>query len=265
MRFNKFGCAERVREKGLIMGSTSYVSLSLATALEKSLDATSHNLANASTAGFKAFRPLFEAVEATPEGSDADPVSYVQDGGSYLDSAQGAVVPTGNPLDIALSGDGWLGFEAPNGQTAYSRNGRLVVDVEGRLTSSSGQAILDAGGAPIVLPNDVGQNIEISPDGTITSGDGAVLGRVGLFDVDSESLMQPIGNGLYISPLAADVPPPAENVRVAQGFVETSNVSPVIEMTRMIDIQRAYEKSIRLMDESNELTKQVVQRLGRVT
>lgn len=246
------------------MGNTSYVSLSLASALERSLDATAHNLSNASTAGYKAFRPVFETVESEAQTTSGDTISYVRDGGSYVDATQGAMLPTGNPLDLAISGNAWFGFEAGEGQTAFGRNGRLVVDVEGRLTTTSGNAILDASGAPIILPGEVGQNIEIAPDGTITSTDGSVLGRVGLFDVDYETLMHPIGQGLYISPLGTEAALPAQNAKITQGFVETSNVQPVIEMTRLIDIQRAYENSLKLLGEEDDLTRQAVQRLGRV-
>ncbi|MCP9481057.1 flagellar hook basal-body protein [Shimia sp. CNT1-13L.2] len=245
------------------MGNISYVSLSYASALERSLDATAHNLSNASTAGYKAFRPVFETVDAEAETVGGDAISYVQDRGSYLDATQGAIMPTGNPLDLAVSGNGWFGFEV-DGEQAYGRNGRLVVDVNGRLTTASGHALMDAGGAPIILPNDVGQDITIAPDGTISGPDGAVLGRVGLYDIQADALMHPIGQGLYISPLGVEAAQPAENSRVAQGFVESSNVEPVIEMTRMIDIQRAYENSLRLIGEEDDLTKQAIQRLGRV-
>ena len=244
------------------MGSTGYVSLSLASALERSLDATAHNLSNASTAGYKAFRPVFEAVESETVSASGDAISYVRDGGSYVDPAPGAIMPTGNPLDLAISGGAWFQFETDGDQVAYGRNGRLVVDIEGRLTTTSGHALLDAGGGPIVLPDDVGQEISIASDGTITGPDGALLGQVGLYDVESDALMHPIGNGLYISPLA-QAAVPAEGSTVTQGFVEASNVQPIIEMTRMIDIQRAYENSLRLVGEEDSLTKQAIQRLGR--
>jgi flagellar basal-body rod protein FlgF len=245
------------------MGNTSYVSLSMATALERSLDATAHNLSNASTAGYKAFRPIFETVSEAAEGPSGHEVSYVQDAGNYLDAAQGAVMPTGNPLDLAITGKGWFAFEAEGGRVAFGRNGRLVVDVDGRLSTTTGRALLDTGGAPIILPANIGQDISVARDGTITGSDGTRLGQVGMYDVDFETLMHPIGNGLYISPLGIDGAAASQDSQVAQGFVETSNVEPVIEMTRMIDIQRAYENSLKLLTEENALTRQTIQRIGQ--
>lgn len=245
------------------MSNIGNVSLSLATTLERSLDATAHNLANAGTAGYKAVRPVFEAIVPKAILGSSDRVSFVQDKGNYLDVSQGTLLPTGNPLDIAVSGNGWLGFEAEGGQTAYGRHGQLIVDVEGRLQTSSGRAVLDAGGAAVILPADVGSDIAIAGDGTITDSQGNQIGQIGMFDVSSDTNMNPIGNGVYLSPLGAQAARAAENSTISQGFIESSNVQSVVEMTRMIDIQRAYEGAVRLMEEDDQLTRQVIQRLGR--
>lgn len=245
------------------MGNSGYISLSLATSLERSMDATAHNLSNASTAGFKAFRPVFASVSSETEAAAGDIINYVEDRGSYLDTMQGALVPTGNPLDLAITGSGWFGFETGAGDIAYGRVGQLLVDTQGRITTATGQALLDAGGAPIALPDTAGE-LSIAEDGTITGGEGEALGQIGVFDVDFDTVMQPIGNGLYLSPLGEDAAQPAQGSRVSQGFVELSNVEPVIEMTRLITIQRAYEGALRLINEEDGLTKQSIQKLGRV-
>jgi len=245
------------------MGNSSYISLSLATALERSMDATAHNLSNASTAGFKAFRPVFESVSSETEAVAGDTINYVEDRGSYLDTMQGALVPTGNPLDLAITGPGWFGFETGAGATAYGRTGQLVIDPQGRMTTSTGQVILDAGGAPLVLPEAAGV-IAVAADGTVTGEDGEVLGQVGVFDVDFDDVMQPVGDGMYLSPLGDEGVQPSEGSNISQGFVELSNVEPVIEMTRLISIQRAYEGALRLITEEDDLTKLSIQRLGRV-
>lgn len=243
------------------MSNISYVSLSQATALERSLNLTAHNLANASTAGYRAVHPLFESVEDASGGND---ISYVRDRGAYLDLTNGALMPTGNPLDIALSGDGWLSFQLENGETGYSRHGQLVVDVDGQVKTTTGKALLDAGGGPITLPDDVGQDVTITTDGTITDPNGAIIGTIGVLTIEQGARMQPLGGGMYQLPVNAAAPQQAENPSVKQGYVESSNVQAVLEMTRLIDIQRAYENSVKLMNQDDDLIKTAIQRLGRV-
>jgi flagellar basal-body rod protein FlgF len=242
------------------MSNISYVSLSQATALERSLNMTAHNLANASTAGFKAINPLLESIQ---DSSTARDISYVQDRGTYLDLKEGTLTPTGNPFDVALGGDGWMSFQLDSGATGYSRHGRLILDVDGQLKTASGRPLLDAGGGPITLPDDVGQDITITSGGTITDRTGAVLGTIGVVTIEQGAAMLSLGGGMYHLPDNAAAPQQAADPKVKQGFVENSNVEAVLEMTRLIDIQRAYENSIKLMNQDDDLTKTVIQRLGR--
>ena len=244
------------------MTNITYVSLSQATALKRSLNMTAHNLANATTAGFKASHPLFESVE---DNSIESGISYVQDRGSYLELTDGALTPTGNPLDIALSGEGWLSFQLEGGGTGYSRHGRLVVDVDGQLKTAAGRPLLDAGGGPITLPDGVGQDITITTGGTITDRAGAVLGTIGVFAIGNAERMTSLGQGMYALPGNATAPEQSANPKVKQGFVESSNVEAVLEMTRLIDIQRAYENAVKLMNQDDDLTKSAVERLGRTS
>lgn len=244
------------------MGTSGSVSLSLAMALERSLALSAHNLANATTAGYKSVQPLFESSPA----DTSDPgksINFVQDKGTYLNVSQGALLQTDNPLDVAISGEGWFGFETTGGGSAYGRFGQLVVDVDGQMTSNGGRPILDTNGAPIILPNTAGQGISIAADGTITDDEGTILGQLGVFEVANPAALSPIGRGLFADPSGAVGFQPAENSKVAQGYIEASNVEPVLEMVRLIDIQRAYESSVKLMDEEHSLTKQAIQRLGR--
>lgn len=246
------------------MGTTSYVSISLATALERSLDLAAHNMANASTAGYKAQHPLLEAVDPSNSGDETQAVSFVKDNGIYVDLTQGALVQTGNSLDIAVTGQGWLGYQTEDGQTAYGRDGRLSVDADGQLVNLAGNPVVDEGGAPINIPQDVAHLVQIAQDGTLTDQNGGTLGRIGLFNVPSFASASPLGNGLFLPHPGAAAPTPVENAQFAQGFIEQSNVKPVVEMIHLMDIQRAYERATHLMTDENELTKQAIQRLGRV-
>lgn len=244
------------------MANADYVSLSLAAALQRSLDMAAHNIANSSTAGYKATQPLFEAVQ--PDGQDDAAVSYVEDRGTYLNTTQGALVSTGNPLDLALSGNGWLSYQSGAGATAYGRDGRLTLNSDGLLTTLSGAPVLNPGGAPISLPQTLGQEITISSDGTITDAEGGVLGQIGIVRVADVDKLKPIGGGLYLYDETAPEVTPDTNTKLAQGFVEQSNVQPIIEMTRLMDIQRAYERAAKLMTDDGDLTRQAIKRLGRV-
>lgn len=244
------------------MGTTNYVSISLATALERSLDLAAHNMANASTAGYKAQHPLLEAVDPSNSGDQTQAVNYVQDKGIFVDMTQGTMVPTGNPLDIAVNGDFFLGFEAPGGEVAYGRDGRLTVDANGLLVTMAGSPIVDISGSPITVPPETATSVTIATDGTITDQNGGIVGRIGLFSVDNPSILAPIGNGLSLAG-AAQVEQTEEG-RISQGYIEQSNVQPVVEMINLMDIQRAYERAVKLMNNDDELTKQAIQRLGRV-
>ena len=243
------------------MGQTGNVSLSLATVLEKSLNMTSHNLANASTAGYKTVNPVFKST-AGGQANGAETVHFVQSTGTYLDTTQGSVFRTDNPLDIAVSGDGWLAFETDGGAPAYGRFGQLVLNADGQMVTAAGRPILDVNGGPITLPAEVGTNVTIAADGSVTDEQNNILGQIGVFQVPKAETLAPIGRGLYAAE-DGEALAPAEEARVLQGYLEASNVEPVLEMTRLIDIQRAYEGSIKLMTEEDELTKQVIQRLGR--
>ncbi|MDK3016724.1 flagellar basal-body rod protein FlgF [Pseudodonghicola flavimaris] len=245
------------------MGNGNYVSLSLATALERSMDLAAHNMANASTAGYKSTQALFESIE--PEGGDPDmATSYVQDNGTYTDMSQGALIATGNPLDIALTGEGWLSYQTEGGATAYGRDGRLTVNADGQLATLSGAPVLNRAGNPITLPQALGQQIIFTQDGTITDLEGGVLGQIGIFRLPDVNQLVPMGNGLYLSGEDLGEVIPETDTRLSQGFIEQSNVRPILEMTRLMDIQRAYERASKLMTDENDLTKQAIQRLGNV-
>lgn len=245
------------------MGTTNYVSLSLATALQRSLDLAAHNMANASTAGFKTSHPILEAVDPTNSGNPTEAVNYVQDKGIYVDPSQGAMVATGNPLDIAVTGEAWFGYESPDGGVAYGRDGRLTLNNEGQLVTTGGSPIVDVSGTPLTVPQEAGTSVNIAIDGTVTDQNGGLIGQIGMFDVGNPSLLTPVGNGLFNAPNGVN-PEPTLTSDMSQGFIEQSNVQPVVEMIHLMDIQRSYERAVKLMNDENELTKQAIQRLGRV-
>ncbi|MGC9370101.1 MAG: flagellar basal-body rod protein FlgF [Paracoccaceae bacterium] len=248
------------------MDNSIYVSLSLATAMRRELDVTANNIANANTAGFKGERVVFDSYLHRETGLDAaDDTSFVVDRGSYLDARQGALTHTGNQLDVALQGEGWLSYQTPEGQTAYGRDGRFSLDVQGNLVTLSGARVLDVGGAPIAIPPDLGSEVTISRDGSISAAGRGVIAQIGVFNLSDLQSYERIGNGLFVPPQGrpGEPPTPDLNTEVVQGAIESSNVQPVVEMTRMMSIQRAYERAVKLMSGEDDLRRDVLRRLGQ--
>ncbi|SDF34334.1 flagellar hook-basal body complex protein [Limimaricola pyoseonensis] len=251
------------------MDNSTFVSLSLATAMQTALDVSANNIANANTAGFKSEKVVFDSYlhrEGSPsERRDTD---FLIDRGSFLDESQGALSRTGNPLDLALQGDGWFAYETPEGRTALGRDGRFAIDPEGNLVTLNGARVLDPGGAPIVLPPDLGAGaLTVSQDGTISSEANGVMGRVGLFAPGDLQSYERLGAGMLVPPEAAPggLPPAARETRLVQGAIETSNVQPVVEMTRMMSIQQAYDRALKLIGEEDNLKRDMLRRLGGQT
>ncbi|TGD61871.1 flagellar hook-basal body complex protein [Tabrizicola sp. WMC-M-20] len=246
------------------MDNSGYISLSLADTLRRSIDLSANNMANATTSGFKAERAVFESLlirQGDVFGSDD--ISFAMDKGSYLDPRQGALEQTGNALDLAISGEGWFAYRTADGQTALGRDGRFVLDAGGALVTVSGAEVLDAGGGAIALPVDAG-DITIGSDGTISTTAGEAIGVIGVFEAPAIQSYLRLGNGMFAPP-DGTAPPlvPVAAAQVTQGFLEKSNVEPVVEMTRMMDAQRAYEHAVKMIDTTNSLREQTLRRLGQ--
>lgn len=244
------------------MSGASYVSVSLAAVLERSLDTTANNIANMSTAGFKASRPILDSIATDLGGIDAEVVNFVREKGHYIVMEQGAATKTGDPLNIAMSGTDWFGYQTEDGTQAYGRDGQLVLTADGKLTTTNGSAILDQGGGEIFLPPNVGSNVSIARDGTIADGEGNVLAQIGRFSTDNPNTLKAIGGGLYVAGGGAKFESSFES-EILQGHLEQSNVNGTLEITRLIEIQRAYERAVKVIDQSDELSRTAIQRISR--
>lgn len=244
------------------MDTTGYLPLSAARAMQRGLDVTSNNLANANTAGFRADRMVFESL--IDQGStSSEPVAYSFDRLTYSDIAQGGLQTTGNPLDLAVQGDGWFGYETPEGGVALGRNGQFVVDAEGMLRTTAGHPVLDAGGGAIQLPLESGLP-HIARDGTISLDDGQVIGQIGVFAAPDIATWQRLAYGMFVPRDGAPTPlDAAEAPVVVQGAIEQSNVNPINEMVRMIQIQRSYDQAMAMASNHNDLRKSTLSRLGQ--
>jgi flagellar basal-body rod protein FlgF len=185
-------------------------------------------------------------------------VAFVQDAALVRDLDPGPMSRTGNPLDVALDGEGYLAFATPDG-TRYGRAGRLELDAAGQLVNAQGRAVLDEGGNPVLLPAD-DRAVTIGEDGTVANRAGPIA-RLGVWAFANEQALRHVGEGLYA---ADEAPAPAEGARLVQGALEGSNVRPVLEMTAMLETARAFEGTQRMIETEHELERQAIERLVRV-
>lgn len=229
----------------------------------------SHNISNMQTPGFKQIlttaEDFMQNQAAYSAGYTANgTINYLgllglgtQIGDEYIDFAQGALQDTGNPLDLALEGNGFFTVDTPDGQR-YTRDGRFLRDTDNNLVSVDGFQVLDDAGQPIQLPDG---DVSVGPDGAITVNgeDVATLG-IGVFANPETELQHTEGN-LFTGPAAStseDVP------RVVQGYLETSNANPSQLMTQLVEVARSYEAAQKLVQNQDELLGKTIASLGRI-
>lgn len=236
------------------MDNTSYIALSRQIALQRQMTVVANNLANTTTTGYKGERMLFETV--LQQAGAPKKVAYVQDLAVMRDPSDGPIVRTDNPLDLAIVGDGFFSVRTDQGDR-YTRSGHFGLNALGEIVNASGQQLLDEGGGPIVVPpND--PTVTIAPDGTVSNRTGQ-LGRLRLSAFTNEANLRIEGGGLYVS----DNPPDGVATgRILQGSLENSNVQGVLEMTRMIEVVRAFEGTQRLIETHHDLSRRAIERLG---
>ena len=249
------------------MENTLLIGLSRQTVLERQLDVVANNIANVNTAGFKADQSLFE--EYLTSGAHEDNfkpgdrrVSYVQDRGTYRDFAQGAPEQTKNPLDVAITGNAFLVVQTAGGER-YTRDGGLQMNNLGQLVTQAGNPVLGTSGPIVFQPTD--HDINVSPDGTVTVVEGngrtdSLRGKLRLVSfTDAQKLLKE-GSKLYSGEGAA----PDLKSQVQQGYIEKSNVNGVAEMSRMIEITRAYTQIATMLQQESDLHKSAIEKLADV-
>jgi flagellar basal-body rod protein FlgF len=240
------------------MENAQLVSLSRQIALQRQMDVVANNMANINTTGFKAENMLFEdykmPVAADNDFAGVQTVDYTQDWATIHDMTSGAFEPTGNPLDVALSGKGFLTVSTPDGER-YTRAGSLAINASGTLVDLGGNPVLADGGEVHFDPADT--DVVILKDGTITTSQGP-KGKLRIAEFADPDTLTREGNNLW----AGGTPLPNRDTQVIQGSVERSNVSAVTEMAQMIRVERAYQQLADLMSRQDELRTSAVQKLG---
>jgi len=241
------------------MQPSLYVSLSGQVALMHRLDSIAHNVANSQTAGFRAEEIKFDELISQ---KTLDPTSFVSTGETFINRQAGELVKTDNAFDVAVNGDGWLAIQSPAG-TAYTRDGRMKMTPEGELQTLNGYPILDVGGAPIQL-NPNGGAPRIARDGTITQGSNQV-GALGLFTIPDEAKLTRFENSGVFPDQAAVPALDFSRTGIVQGFVERANVNPVMEISKLIMIQRSFDAITGSITQSENTLNSAIKTLGETS
>jgi flagellar basal-body rod protein FlgF len=241
------------------------VSLSRQMALRREIDVVANNIANMGTNGFKAEGMTFAEFIMPVARDNTFPagdrrLSYVEDKATWHDFGQGAQEITGNPLDVAIANEnGFLVVQTPGGER-YTRNGGLLLNNEGTLVTSEGHPVLTTNGAITFTTDD--RDITIAQDGSITTAQGD-RGRLRVASFPNPQTLVKQGSSLF-SATEAPLDIEAASVRLKQGAIEKANVNSVGQMTRMIEIERAYQSLASLSEKTDQLRSAAIQRLAEI-
>ena len=228
-------------------------SLSRQSGLLKELVVLAGNVANAGTEGYRREASVF--TEYVDAGAAPGGVSIGALRGRYADRTQGAMVQTGAAFDLAIEGEGLFAVQRGD-EVLLTRAGRFQLDAEGTLVTASGHPVLDEGGGVIEVPPETA-DVTISPDGTI-SLDGLASARIGIMDA-APGTMERVGDTLWRPKEGARY---IDEPAVRQGFIERSNVDPVLEIARLTEVQRAFEAGQNLLDGEHRRLERMIRVLG---
>lgn len=236
------------------MDAAVYATLNRQSGLMREMGVVANNIANASTTGFRREGVVFSEFVAA---LDQDPsLSMAHASGRHVDLSQSTIGQTGGAFDFAIQGEGFFLIDTPQGQR-LTRAGSFTPSAEGELVTPDGNRLLDIGGAPIFIPPDA-KGVALSADGTLSAG-GQPIAQVGVWQ-PSDPLALRHQSGTLFDGGAVE---PAEGATILQGMLEDSNVEPVSEIARMIEVQRAYELGQKFLDAEDERVRGVITTLGR--
>ncbi len=234
------------------MAEYGYIAVARQRSLARELETIANNVANMDTTGFR--REGYVFTEFVERLQDAPSVSLGHAGAHFASTLLGTRKVTGAPLDLMIDGEGYFAVDTAAG-VRLTRAGAFLLSPESEIVTPDGHPLLDDGGAPIAIPAGTA-SIAIALDGTV-SADGAIVARVGVVGADYRDLERRGDN--LLEPMAGFAP--LEDVAVRQGMLEGSNVDPVLEISRMIEVQRAYERMQGILESEDERMKQLIQSL----
>ncbi|PCD76563.1 flagellar hook-basal body complex protein [Pseudothioclava arenosa] len=238
------------------MDNAIYSTLSRQSGLMQEMRAVANNIANISTAGFRREGVVFSEYVASLDGAEPS-LSMAFAHGREVDLQQGALAQTGGTLDFAIEGEGFFKIETPSGEQ-LTRAGNFSLSAQGELLTADGLRVLDMGGSPILVPPGAGP-MSLAADGTLST-DGQPLAQIGVFlPADPQDLHHTGGTRFETRGGTIE----AEGHVLLQGFVEESNVNPVSEIARMIEVQRAYEMGQTFLEREDQRVRNVISTLSR--
>lgn len=234
------------------MDNTNYIALSRQMALWKQMDIVSNNMANMNTSGYKTDDALFTSfLVQTPEaqGVGSEPLFCTEDFGSFQNFIEGSMLHTGNTFDVAIKGDAFFCVDTAGGEK-YTRKGQFSLDAEGKLVTNDGAVVLSENNEPFFFaPGE--KEITISENGDVLTENG-LIGRLKLAKFADNQKLLKIAGTMFENTQGNAVIYGGDGVSVHQGTVEKSNVEPISEMTKLINLQRSYEYVQQMIDNEHE-------------
>lgn len=237
------------------MANGVYIGMSSAVASQRRLEIVANNIANANTVGYRQQRSVFQDfLVDTLDGSESTK-GGTQITETVIDSQNGAMERTGNPLDVALEGEGYFAVRGPGG-VMVTRGGNFRTQADGKLVDASGMEVLggspEAGFTPIFARPEEGP-VSVAADGSVEQA-GTTIAKIAVVTVDGS--LRPTG-GSHLAPQPGTlrgVPQPT----VASGFLESSNVNPVRGMVELMEISQDYQSSQKLMSEFRRMDRAIL-------
>jgi flagellar basal-body rod protein FlgG len=230
-----------------------YAAASGMEAQQNQFDAISNDLANLNTPGYQAAQVGFQDLLYSGAGSASGTTIATGTGAASSivgrSQAQGALQSTGNPLDVAINGPGYLQVRRSDGTVGLTRNGSLQVDAQGQITDQSGDPLVP----PLTVPKGVRTtDLHIAANGTVTTGT-RTLGRIAIVDVPAPSQLQPDGTSLFSVTAGSGATRPATGSTLQQGALEGSNVDMGQAMSDMISAERNYQMSSQAINYQDQM------------
>jgi len=243
------------------METTAVIAASRQGALRRQLEVVANNLANMSTNGYKGSQMMFVEHVVKSKGGErliSPKLTYTRDIATRIDTSDGAIEKTDNPLDLAIRNEGFFVVRDVNGKEFYTRNGQFQLDNTGQIINQQGHALLAGTGQPVILgPTDT--EIQVGRDGVISTENGQ-LGKLRVVKFENPQDLKRTSGALYTSDKpATDV----ENADVIQGALEGSNIEPISEMARMIQLHRNFESVKSFIEREDERQREMVRSLAR--
>lgn len=237
------------------MENISYIGLSQQVSLQQQMTLAAQNIANMSTPGYKAQNALFTDYLG---GTGKAQINQSTNFKGYRDLSPGSLNQTHNPLDVAIQSDGFFAITAPGG-TKYTRDGSFMLNAQRQIVTANGDVVQSDGGGAIVIPQDA-TKITITATGDVATEDGT-LGKLKVVDFNDPQQMESVGNNLLDAGGQAERP--VEAPKITQGAVESSNVNPILEMTRMTEITRLFQTAQNMQQSDHDRQRRMIEALSK--